>query len=77
LRSERDISQERLAADGGIDRAYVSELEREQGNATVDLLDRLAAVLNVGIADFFAVPSAGDARPKALTSGRRSVRDAG
>jgi transcriptional regulator with XRE-family HTH domain len=76
LRSERGVSQERLAADSGIDRAYVSELEREQGNATVDLLDRLATVLNVGIADFFEVPSAGVARPRALPSGRRSTKDA-
>jgi transcriptional regulator with XRE-family HTH domain len=75
LRSEKGVSQERLAADSGIDRAYVSELEREQGNATIDLLDRLASVLNVGLASFFEVPAPGVARPKALPSGRRSHSD--
>jgi transcriptional regulator with XRE-family HTH domain len=77
LRSEQGVSQERLAADSGIDRAYVSELERELGNATIDLLDRLASVLNVGIASFFEIPAAGLARPKALPSGRRSASDVG
>ena len=38
-----DESSVTVAADTGVDRAYMSELEREQGNATVDLLDRLAA----------------------------------
>lgn len=71
LRSEQGISQERLAADSGIDRAYVSELEREQGNATLDLLDRLAAVLNVDIAAFFEAPGSGDDRPRPLRGGRR------
>ena len=42
LRLERKIPQDQLAADSGVDRAYVSELEGKQGNATVDLLDKLA-----------------------------------
>lgn len=49
LRTQRGVSQERLAADAGVDRAYISELEREQGNASVDLLDRIAAVLGVPV----------------------------
>jgi transcriptional regulator with XRE-family HTH domain len=71
LRAERGISQERLAADTGVDRAYVSELEREQGNPTIDLLDRLAQVLGVEIGAFFAKPAPDDERPKSLPSGRR------
>lgn len=53
LRTERGISQERLAADAGIDRAYLSEIERQLGNASVDLLDRLAGVLGVSVSAFF------------------------
>ena len=71
LRGDRGVSQERLAADTGVDRAYVSELERQQGNATVDMLDRLAAMLDVGIAEFFLEPSVDDELPKALPRGRR------
>ena len=60
LRAARRLSQERLAADTGIDRSYMSELEREQGNASVDLLDRLAAALEVPISEFFVTPSANE-----------------
>jgi transcriptional regulator with XRE-family HTH domain len=74
LRAERGISQERLAADTDVDRAYVSELEREQGNATVDLLDRLAQALNVEIGEFFIRPGHGAERPRALPSGRRPAK---
>jgi transcriptional regulator with XRE-family HTH domain len=42
----------------------VSEIEREQGNPTVDLLDRLAAVLGVAIAEFFVEPPAGGKPPE-------------
>lgn len=72
LRTERGVSQERLAADTGLDRAYVSEIEREQGNATVDVLDRLAGLLGVEINEFFKVPQQGDSRPKSLPSGRQA-----
>ena len=71
LRTERGLSQERLAVDAGVDRAWVSELEREQGNTSVDLLDRLAAALEVSIRDLFAEPSADAERPKPLPSGRK------
>ncbi len=70
LRSERGISQERLAADAEVDRAYVSELERKKGNATVDLLDRLAMVLDAPLVEFFRVPKPGEKRPKPLKGGR-------
>ncbi|HWA22361.1 MAG TPA: helix-turn-helix transcriptional regulator [Caulobacterales bacterium] len=74
LRTERGVSQERLAADTGIDRAYVSEIEREAGNATVDLLERLAGALDVGIGEFFVTPPAGSKRPRPLRQGRRPER---
>lgn len=70
LRTERGISQERLAADTGVDRAYVSELERGLGNASVDLLDRLAEVLRVPLAAFFVEPDDPATPPSPLPSGR-------
>jgi transcriptional regulator with XRE-family HTH domain len=72
LRAERGVSQERLAADTGVDRAYVSELEREQGNATVDLLDRLAEAFQTHISEFFIEPPPGVTRPAVLQKGRKS-----
>ncbi len=47
LRSERGLSQERLALEAGIDRSYVSLLETEKYSATVDMVEKLAAVLKV------------------------------
>jgi transcriptional regulator with XRE-family HTH domain len=70
LRGERGISQERLAADAGVDRAYVSEIERELGNATLDMLDKLAALLNVPIHELFREPQAGAKPPLPLPGGR-------
>lgn len=70
LRLERGISQERLAADAEVDRAYVSELERQRGNATLDLLDKFVRVLKVPLDEFFRTPQGGDKRPKPLKTGR-------
>jgi transcriptional regulator with XRE-family HTH domain len=72
LRTERGLSQERLAADAGVDRAWVSELEREQGNTSIDLLDRLAVALEVPIGALFAEPDASAEKPKPLRSGRKA-----
>ncbi|NWG52881.1 MAG: helix-turn-helix transcriptional regulator [Hydrogenophilaceae bacterium] len=74
LRTAQRVSQERLAADAGVDRAYISEIEREEGNATVDLLDRLADVLDVPLAEFFAQPPPGSKRAATLPKGRRPAK---
>lgn len=37
------VSQERLTADAGVDRAYLGGLERQWESLTADLLDRMAA----------------------------------
>lgn len=72
LRGERGISQERLAADAGVDRAYVSEIERELGNATLDMLDKLASLLDVPISELFRQPRSGEKPPMLLPGGRRA-----
>ncbi len=71
LRAARGVSQENLAADAGVDRAYVSALETGQGNATVDLLERIARSLGVKMAEFFEIPQPGAQRPQPLPPGRR------
>lgn len=71
LRTARGVSQERLAADAGVDRRYMSDIEREQGNATLDVLDRLAAALDVEVAEFLQAPPEGAEPPKPLRGGRR------
>lgn len=71
LRVAKGVSQERLAFDARVDRAYVGALERESENPTVDLLERLAATLGIPLAELFRVPAEGEQRPAPLRGGRR------
>lgn len=47
LRQAKGLSQEELADLAGINRNYVGMLEREEHAATVDMLEKLAEVLEV------------------------------
>lgn len=53
LRHARNLSQEELADRAGINRNYVGMLEREEHSATVDMLEKLAGVLEADPAEFF------------------------
>ena len=46
-RHERKLSQEALAHEAGVDRTYISALERSVYSATIDMVDKLARVLDV------------------------------
>jgi transcriptional regulator with XRE-family HTH domain len=46
-RKDAGLSQEALAARAHIDRSYLSELERDEGSPTVQLLIRLCAAMGV------------------------------
>jgi transcriptional regulator with XRE-family HTH domain len=47
LRTAKGMSQEALADSAGIDRTYVSALERQKYSLSIDRLDQLAATLGV------------------------------
>lgn len=70
------MSQEALALDAGVDRTYVSRLERELENPTVIVLERLATTLGVPVAALFAFPEPNEQQPKALRGGRRRQQPA-
>ena len=53
LRHASGLSQEELADRAGINRNYVGMLEREQHSATVDMLEKLAEVLEADPIEFF------------------------
>lgn len=53
LRQIRNLSQEEVADRAGINRNYVGMLEREEHAATVDMLERLAGVLDADPIEFF------------------------
>ena len=50
-RTERGLSQEALAHSAGIDRTYVSALERQRYAASLDTIENLAAALGVSPVD--------------------------
>ncbi len=74
LRVARGLSQENLAVDAGIDRTYVSRIERGMENPTVGLLEQIASALDAKIVEFFSHPVVGDPAPKILRSGRKRKR---
>lgn len=53
LRHAKGLSQEELADRADINRNYVGMLEREQHSATVDMLEKLAEVLEADPVEFF------------------------
>ncbi len=64
------VSQEALAVDAGVDRTYVSRVERGLENPTVAVLERMAKALGIGIAEFFA-PAMPGPPPSTLRAGRK------
>lgn len=73
LRVSQGLSQEALAADAEVDRAYVGRLERSLENPTIGLLERLSSALDTDISEFFVRPRAGASAPKPLKGGRKSL----
>ena len=53
LRQAKGLSQEELADRADINRNYVGMLEREQHSATIDMLEKLADVLETDPVEFF------------------------
>ena len=53
LRTGRDLSQEGFAHHIGLDRTYISGIERGTRNPTLDVLYKLAEGLDVNIAELF------------------------
>ena len=56
LRQAKGLSQEELAHQADIDRTYISALERSVYNASIDVVDRLARVLDVEAAELLRRP---------------------
>jgi len=46
-RIERNISQEKLAELAGLHRTYISAIERERRNISIDNIEKIAQALNV------------------------------
>jgi transcriptional regulator with XRE-family HTH domain len=70
LRMDRGVSQGKLAELAGIDRTYVSRLERTIENPSIGILDKIAVALGVPIADLFTPPDGEATRLPPLKAGR-------
>ena len=53
LRTAKGLSQEELAFRAGIDRSYLSEVENGHKNLSVNVLDQIAAALDLEISKMF------------------------
>lgn len=71
LRVARGLSQEALAVDAGIDRTYVSRLERELENPTVGVLEKLAVALDAKIVELLDENLVPKSHIAPLPSGRK------
>lgn len=56
-RQAKGLSQEELAHRAGVDRTYVSALERRVYAASIEVVDRLACELDVEAADLLRRPT--------------------
>jgi transcriptional regulator with XRE-family HTH domain len=65
LRHERRVSQEQLAHDAEVGRAYLSRVERAVTYVGLEIIEKLAAVLEVDPAEFFRRPVRPGSRKKA------------
>lgn len=57
IRHNRGLSQEDLAYEAGVDRAYVSRIERAVTYVGLEIIGKFADVLKVDPVEFFASPS--------------------
>jgi transcriptional regulator with XRE-family HTH domain len=58
LRKERNITQEDFATDSGIDRGYISGVERGVRNPSVLVLARIAKAFAVDVSELFDIEKA-------------------
>lgn len=71
MRVQKGLSQEALAVDAGIDRTYVSRVERGLENPTVAVLEKVAKALDAEITELFESGAAVRSPIKPLPGGRR------
>lgn len=71
IRVERGLTQETLANDAGVAIPYLSNLERGLRNPSIELLERLATVLRVDLAELVAPISPNESLRPNLPAGRK------
>lgn len=74
LRVAKGITQEGLAFEADVERAYLSKIENADENPSLRMVDRLANALNVPVAKLFAVPHESEGKPENLKGGPKPSR---
>lgn len=69
LRESSGMSQERFAVKAGIDRRYYAKIEHGNANATLNIVEKVAVALSIGIAELFQ-------HVEKYTDGRKPVTSA-
>jgi transcriptional regulator with XRE-family HTH domain len=64
LRHEKGLSQEALAQEAGVNRSYMSRLERGSSYAGLEIIGKLADVLDVEPTELLRLPSKKGRRTK-------------
>jgi transcriptional regulator with XRE-family HTH domain len=70
VRTERNLSQERLAGESGLDRSYVGGIERGDRNPSLLAIGKIACALEISLADLFAACDFGDSLGRDARGGR-------
>jgi transcriptional regulator with XRE-family HTH domain len=53
IRKERGLSQEKLALEAGLNRAYIGYIERGERNPTIETVEKISKVLKVTLDELF------------------------
>ncbi len=56
LRKAKNLSQEQLAFEAGVDRTYVSQVERRVNNPSLLVLHKLAVALGSSVTEMLTAP---------------------
>jgi transcriptional regulator with XRE-family HTH domain len=64
IRHDRKLSQEDLAHDAEVDRAYLSRVERAVTYVGLEIIGKLASILGVDPAEFFRRPGRSGSKRK-------------
>ena len=73
IRVAKGLSQEHVALEASVNRTYLSDLEREVYSASLDLVDRVAAALEVDPLDLLRPPPILP-KDKQIQRSKRSLR---
>ncbi|AYG61145.1 helix-turn-helix domain-containing protein [Rhizobium jaguaris] len=70
-RIAKGLTQEALALEADVDRAYLGRIERGKENVTINVIEMLSRKLDAPLDKLFQVPPKDEPKPLPLKAGRR------